>query len=91
MTRGRSPTRVNDPDQISSLCDVKPNIIWVDVADPTSQDFDELAKELIFTRSPSKTAATNINGPRSKNIRATTLSCFMKRNSLTGGIWNCAS
>ena len=44
----RTFTRVNDPDQISSLCEIKPNIIWVDVADPTSQDFDELAKEFNF-------------------------------------------
>jgi magnesium transporter len=41
-------TRVSDPEEISDLCTSSPNIVWVDVADPTSQDFDELAKEFGF-------------------------------------------
>jgi magnesium transporter len=40
--------RVSNPDEISDLCACSPNIVWVDVADPTSQDFDELAKEFGF-------------------------------------------
>ncbi|HWP44251.1 MAG TPA: magnesium/cobalt transporter CorA, partial [Blastocatellia bacterium] len=40
--------RISDPDEISSLCEVTSNIVWVDVADPTSEDFDELAKEFGF-------------------------------------------
>lgn len=40
--------RVKDPDEISDLCSVTSNIVWVDVADPTSEDFDELAKEFGF-------------------------------------------
>jgi len=41
-------TQVDDPDEISELCKNPPNIIWVDVADPTSADFEELAKEFGF-------------------------------------------
>ena len=41
-------TNVEDPDEISNLCTISPNIIWVDVADPTSEDFEELAKEFGF-------------------------------------------
>jgi magnesium transporter len=41
-------TQIEDPDEISDLCKAPSNIIWVDVADPTSADFDELAKEFGF-------------------------------------------
>jgi magnesium transporter len=40
--------RVSNPEEISDLCALSPNIVWVDVADPTSQDFVELAKEFGF-------------------------------------------
>src|SRR6476659_9674310 len=38
----------DDPDEISNLCEADANIVWVDVADPTSADFDELAQEFGF-------------------------------------------
>ena len=41
-------TRIDDPDEISQLCEIPSTIIWVDVADPTSADFEELAKEFGF-------------------------------------------
>ena len=41
-------TSTNDPDEISNLCEADTNIVWVDVADPTSADFDELAQEFGF-------------------------------------------
>jgi magnesium transporter len=44
----RTFTRYNNPEEISELCSLAPNIVWVDVADPTSEDFDELAKEFGF-------------------------------------------
>ena len=44
----RSFKNVEDPDEISSYCSDQHSIIWVDVADPTSEDFDELAKEFGF-------------------------------------------
>jgi magnesium transporter len=44
----REFTNIEDPDDISNLCLAAPNIIWVDVADPTSEDFQELAKEFGF-------------------------------------------
>jgi magnesium transporter len=40
--------RSADPEKISDLCSEAPNIVWVDVSDPTGQDFDELAKEFGF-------------------------------------------
>jgi len=40
--------RITDPDEISNLCEDASNIIWVDVADPTGEDFHELAKEFGF-------------------------------------------
>jgi magnesium transporter len=40
--------RITDPDEISNLCADPSNIIWVDVADPTGEDFHELAKEFGF-------------------------------------------
>jgi len=44
----RTFTKCDNPDEISNLCASPPNIIWVDVADPTSEDFEELAKEFGF-------------------------------------------
>src|SRR5215211_5627297 len=44
----RSFSKHHNPDEISELCSLGPNIVWVDVADPTSEDFDELAKEFGF-------------------------------------------
>ncbi len=41
-------TNINDPDRISDLCAMAPNIVWVDVSDPTGQDFDDLAREFGF-------------------------------------------
>jgi magnesium transporter len=38
----------DQPEQISEQCSVSANIVWVDVADPTSEDFEELAKEFGF-------------------------------------------
>jgi magnesium transporter len=37
-----------DPDRIDELRGEPSNIVWVDVADPTSQDFDDLAREFGF-------------------------------------------
>ena len=39
---------VADCEQISELCENGDNILWVDVSDPTSEDFDDLAKEFGF-------------------------------------------
>ena len=36
-------THVSDPAFISDHCAHPSDILWVDVADPTSSDFDELA------------------------------------------------
>jgi len=44
----RTFTKYDNPDEISDLCTIPNNIIWVDVADPTSEDFEELAKEFGF-------------------------------------------
>lgn len=41
-------TNCDNPDEIGDLCAISPNIIWVDVADPTSKDFEDLAKEFGF-------------------------------------------
>ena len=40
--------RTNDPDQISNLCAHGSNVIWVDVTNPESRDFDDLAREFNF-------------------------------------------
>jgi magnesium transporter len=40
--------RITDPDEISNLCEDPSNVIWVDVADPTGEDFHDLAKEFGF-------------------------------------------
>jgi len=37
-----------DPGQLSSLCAEPPNVVWTDVADPTSDDFHDLAREFGF-------------------------------------------
>ena len=44
----KSFRRVDDPERISDLRAEPANILWVDVADPTSQDFDDLAREFGF-------------------------------------------
>jgi magnesium transporter len=41
-------TDVTDADGICDLVAEKPNILWVDIADPTSQDFEHLAREFGF-------------------------------------------
>src|SRR5262245_9054333 len=41
-------THVSASDLISDHCARPSEIIWVDVADPTSRDFDELAREFGF-------------------------------------------
>src|SRR4030095_1657372 len=44
----KSFTQVGDPDLISDHCARPSDILWVDVTDPTSEDFDELAREFGF-------------------------------------------
>jgi len=44
----RSFTQVPEVGAISGLCSNASNIVWVDVSDPTSQDFDSLAKQFGF-------------------------------------------
>ncbi len=44
----RTFTQVADSDAISSLCSNASKIVWVDVSDPTSLDFDSLAKQFGF-------------------------------------------
>jgi magnesium transporter len=44
----RTFKRCDNPQEISDLCAVAPNIVWVDVADPTSEDFHRLATEFGF-------------------------------------------
>lgn len=44
----KSFTQVSDPDRIDELCSKQPNIVWVDVSDPTGQDFTDLAREFGF-------------------------------------------
>lgn len=44
----RAFERIDDPDKINDLCSQEPNIVWVDVSDPDSKDFEELAKEFHF-------------------------------------------
>jgi magnesium transporter len=41
-------THLDDPDRISDQCALDSNILWVDVSDPTSRDFDDLAREFGF-------------------------------------------
>src|SRR4030095_12652417 len=44
----RTFTRVADADAISSLCSNASKIVWMDVSDPTSLDFDNLARQFGF-------------------------------------------
>jgi magnesium transporter len=44
----KSFSKIGDPNSISDLCSQQPNVVWVDVADPTSQDFADLAREFDF-------------------------------------------
>jgi len=44
----RTFTRVPETDAINGLCSNASKIVWVDVSDPTSQDFDSLAKQFGF-------------------------------------------
>ena len=44
----RTFTRVTETDAINGLCSNASKIVWVDVSDPTSQDFDSLAKQFGF-------------------------------------------
>jgi magnesium transporter len=39
---------ISDPEGISEACEVENTVVWVDVADPTSEDFDRLAEEFRF-------------------------------------------
>jgi len=41
-------THVSDPNLISDLCAQPSDIVWVDVSDPTGQDFEDLAREFGF-------------------------------------------
>lgn len=41
-------THCEDSDQISHLCAHNGNVVWVDVSNPESRDFDELAREFKF-------------------------------------------
>ena len=41
-------TTEENPDTISDYCEQTNNIVWVDVSDPTSQDFTDLAREFGF-------------------------------------------
>lgn len=44
----RTFTQVTDADAISGLCSKESKIVWVDVSDPTSLDFDNLARQFGF-------------------------------------------
>ena len=44
----RTFTRVAETDAINALCSNASKIVWVDVSDPTSLDFDNLAKQFGF-------------------------------------------
>src|SRR5262245_29865268 len=44
----KSFSEILDPSRISDFCAEASNITWVDVADPTSGDFDDLAREFGF-------------------------------------------
>ena len=47
-TQTKELTSVSDPELISDLCGEPHKIVWVDVNDPTGDDFAELAKEFNF-------------------------------------------
>lgn len=44
----KSFSQISDPNLISDHCARQSDIIWVDVADPTSSDFEDLAREFGF-------------------------------------------
>ena len=44
----RTFTQVTDADAISGLCSNASKIVWVDVSDPTSLDFDNMARQFGF-------------------------------------------
>lgn len=44
----RTFTHVAEADAISALCSNHSKIVWVDVSDPTSHNFDNLAKQFGF-------------------------------------------
>src|ERR1044071_4253246 len=44
----RTFTRVPETDAINGLCSNASKIVWVDVSDPTSEDFESLAKQFGF-------------------------------------------
>lgn len=44
----RNFSRLSDSREIHKFCAEPTNILWVDVSDPTSQDFEQLAHELKF-------------------------------------------
>ena len=44
----RTFTQVPEADAINGLCSNASKIVWVDVSDPTSQDFNSLAKQFGF-------------------------------------------
>ncbi|HWQ35728.1 MAG TPA: magnesium/cobalt transporter CorA [Blastocatellia bacterium] len=44
----KSFTRISDPREIHTLRELAPNILWVDVSDPTGQDFEALAAQFGF-------------------------------------------
>ena len=77
---------------ISELRLEEDNIIWADVSDPTSGDFEELAEEFGFHPLSIEDCRNETNAPRSKNLPDIILSCFMKR-SLRGQViaWSFAS
>jgi len=74
----RTFTQVADADAISGLCSNDSKIVWVDVSDPTSLDFDNLARQFGSILFPSKIAAISISVPRLKSFRAITSSCSMR-------------
>ena len=51
-------TSTDDPEQISDLCETDANIVWVDVADPTSADFDVKANFCVADTSKPGQACT---------------------------------
>ena len=47
-TQNKQLVSVSNPDRISDLCAETNKIVWVDVNDPTGEDFAELADEFNF-------------------------------------------
>ncbi len=44
----KSFTHVANPDRISDFCAAQPNVVWVDVTNPTGKDFEDLEREFGF-------------------------------------------